>query len=97
MSGDEGGRVGRRQWAILRAADDAYPGSISLATLARSPADGMPPSFHKPAIESLLAGHLLEHLCQDDGHPLAGTCDLRLTERGAWARLARYARAAATL
>lgn len=86
-------RVGSRQWAMLRVADDAYPGAVSLNTLACSPGDGMPPSFHKPVIESLLAGHLLEHLCPSDDHAPSGTCALRITERGAWARLAKPKRA----
>lgn len=90
-------RVGNRQWGMLRAADDAYPGTITVRELRRSAGDGMPPSFHQGVIDSLLAGHLLEHMCPSDDHKPAGYCPLRITERGAWARLAKPKRTLAPL
>lgn len=82
-------RVGNRQWGMLRVLDDAYPGTVTFRELRRSPGDGMPPSFHEGVITSLLAGRLIEHVCPSDDHEPAGSCPLRITERGAWARLAR--------
>jgi hypothetical protein len=88
-------RVGSRQWAMLRAADDAFPGSVSGAALSRAVGDGMPPSFHRPIIESLIEHRLLSHECEPGNHPPTRTCQLRITERGAWARLDTRGRAAA--
>lgn len=90
-------RVGSRQWGMLRAADDAYPDVITVRELRRSPGDGMPPSFHQGVIDSLLDGRLLEHMCPSDDHKPAGLCPLRITDRGASARLAKPKRRVAPL
>lgn len=91
MSAYTSRRVGVRQWRVLLAADTEYPGVIKAYDAGQAIGNGLPFSAHKPVIESLLHLGLLEHVDGDVSADLRSHCTLKITDRGAMARLDRKA------
>lgn len=87
------GRVGNRQWAILRGLAEAYPEALTAAEAWQC--TGLP-TFGNGSIETirrLAAQGLMDHACPADREcpappaPIKGTCLVRITEAGMDAKI----------
>lgn len=82
-------RVGMRQWRVLLAVDNAWPGQITARAAGEAIRDGLPFSAHKPVIWTLLNRGLVYHFCPNGGCDVEPGCELEITELGTEAHLSR--------